>query len=139
MNSRPRRQRGWWYDVPSIQSAVSGLGPVATTGPTGFALQNGTPSIISWTTPSDGNLHRVTMFITWDVTSTETGGAFGMTWTAPDGGAGALALSAGGSAAGAHTPTPFSAVCRAGTTVTLAQTSALTGGAATLWAEMWGS
>ena len=127
--------------MPDAQlGAVGGLQKVATTPLAGFTLQNATSNILTWTAPNDGNLHRVQFFITWDVTSAETGGAFGITWTAPDGTSGSVNLSAGGSGTGIHTPaTPYVAIIKSGSTITLNQTSALTAGAAVLWAEMWGA
>ena len=47
---------------------------VATTGVNGFMLQNATPNILSWTAPNDGNMHRLIVFATLHVTSSETGG-----------------------------------------------------------------
>ena len=51
---------------------------VATTGPNGFALQNGTPTILEWTAPNDGKLHVVLTALLVVVTNPETGGPCGI-------------------------------------------------------------
>ena len=117
---------------------LGGLGLQATTGAAGFALQNGTPNILTWTAPNDGNLHRVVILGNLIVTSAETGGAIGVTnLTSPSGANHSPGLSAGGVGVSLVTYTQ-SFFVEAGTTVTLAQTSALTAGAAVFWADIWG-
>ena len=114
-------------------------GLLATTGPAGFALQNGTPTILTWTAPNDGNLHRVTILINQIVTSAETGGATGLSGlVSPNGASHSPGLNPGGAGAGL-TQLTSSFFVEAGQTVTFAQTTALTVGAAVLWAELWGS
>lgn len=39
--------------------STSGLAKVASTPGTGFALQNATPNILTYTAPNDGNVHSV--------------------------------------------------------------------------------
>jgi hypothetical protein len=114
---------------------------VATTGVDGFALQNGTPTILSWTPPDDGNVHRVMCQVVLSVTSAETGGQVNLTTYTPD-----LAYSyvwtllTAGFGAGAYVPgVPPMVPVPPGQAVTIAQATALTAGAATLWAEIWGS
>lgn len=116
------------------------LGLLATTGINGFALQNGTPTILSWTAPNDGQLHRVQIANSRSVGSTETGGAVGITYTDPGGTTTTISVSTGGSPGGGtfSYPTPY-IVIGAGTTISVVQTSALTSGAATWWVEIWGS
>jgi hypothetical protein len=138
------RSRSNLADVANPATALADLGGlvmVAGTGIAGFALQNGTPTILSWTAPNDGLLHRVTLFGLIHVTSLETGGQVSMQYFGPFGGATAhtstilaagLAADTGGQAANF-----FNVPVGPGTTVTVAQTSALTAGAATLWAELW--
>jgi hypothetical protein len=119
---------------------LHGLTLKATTGPAGFALQNGTPGILTWTAPADGQLHRFLITSGLDVTSVATGGAIAVSFTLPDGTAVSNVTLFGGSQA-AGTPNPgnsFLRTVKAGTTVTVTQTSALTAGAAVLWAEIWG-
>jgi hypothetical protein len=121
------------------------LGLLASTfplsGTAGFALQNGTPNILTWTAPNDGALHRVALFAVKHVTSTETGGVIAVTYTLPDGTASAAHTLLGGSqASGDLVPSgAFLVLVEANTTVTVKQNSALTGGASIMWAEIWGS
>lgn len=128
-------------ELPFAVAPVMGL--LATTqlaNPGGFALQNATPPILAWTAPSDGNLHRVTVIGTLDVTSGETGGAIHVALTAPDGTVtNSPVVSNGGLAAGAYALTTVTLLCKAGTSVTVQQQSALTAGAALAWFELWGS
>jgi hypothetical protein len=123
-------------------TAFPGTAPLAKqadTGPAGFALQNATPAIISWTAPADGNDHRVTLFGVLEVTTLQVGGAVAVSFTDPGGNAHSFTVLAGALAAGGHGVAATSYVIQSGTTVTLAQTSAQTAGASTLWAEIWGS
>ncbi len=132
----------WWCTGPSGAWAPgSSLGLMAATPVAGFTLVNGTPNIISWTAPNDGQLHRATFFTTLHVTSGETGGAIGFTYTTPDGFAVAsIQLIAGAQTNGAYTANPPRAVvCAPGSSVVVGQSSALTAGAAVVWAEIWGS
>jgi hypothetical protein len=121
--------------------SLGGLALQATTGPAGYTLVNGTGNILTWTPPNDGQLHRVVVISSLHVTTTEVGGAIRLTYTTPDGtGAGSLSIYGGntvgpGIAIGANN----SPIVQANATVALTQTSALTSGAAVLWAELWGS
>lgn len=119
-----------------------GLTLLAATSLSGYALVNGTGTIISWTAPSDGALHRFIVFSNKVVTSTETGGQIQVAFTdaasvsvttTPFGGGQGTGFQVSGNTAlgGCFVP--------AGTTVTVKQSSALTAGASTLWAEIWGS
>lgn len=112
-----------------------------STGLAGFALQNGTPTILSWTAPNDGQMHRVMVLATLDVSSAETGGAIGVTFTDPAGNAlaGANVIGAG-KGAGVVAPNPgvTGMLIKGGTTVSLVQSTALTVGAAMLYGEIWG-
>jgi hypothetical protein len=121
--------------IPAWQASFIQL---ATTGTTGYTLVNGTGTIVSWPVPNDGNLHRITVLINLLVTSGETAGAVALTVVTPSGVSHSPVLLAGGAGTGL-TQITNSYFAEAGSTVTLAQSSALTGGAATLWAEIWGS
>lgn len=118
------------------------MGLLAATPAAGFPLVNATPTILSWTAPADGQLHRVIVFCNGHVTVGTTGGAVGINFTGPDGAAIANSILAGTQAAshlnisGAGNATFF---VQAGTTVTLVQTSAMSAGAEVVWAELWGS
>ena len=113
---------------------------VATTGATGFALTGATPTILTWTSPNDGNMHRVQVYYQQTVTSAETGGAVGLTATGPGGAnvSNATQFNAGGAGTGSAWTTA-SRLVAPNTTVTVNQSSALTVGAATVYAEMWAS
>lgn len=107
------------------------------TGPAGVAMVNGTPGILSWTVPNDGQAHRVSVVGDKHVTVNETGGAVTMSWASPDGGAGTSTLFAGGQAAGLF-GSSLDRVVQAGSVVTVQQSSALTVGASVLFAQIWG-
>lgn len=118
------------------------LQPQAATPAAGFALQNGTPVLLSWTTPNDGRLHRVMVIADQVVTSAETGGGVNLSFTDPGGtprnqGIFGAGLGAGFTAAGSNGPNMFTV--GPGTVVSLGQSGALLAGAATVWAEVWGS
>ena len=127
-----------------LGTAGVGLTPQATTGNAGFALQNGTPNILTWTAPADGNMHRFTVFSLLHCTSAETGGLVQVGYFGPFAGASmhvATLFNAGlGTDTTGQAPAnAFDALVGPGTAVTITQTSALTAGAATVWAEIWGS
>ncbi len=118
---------------------LQALQPQATTGTGGYTLINGTGNIITWAVPNDGALHRFLIFINLLVTSAQTGGAAGLSGlVSPSGASHSPGLLAGGAGAGL-TQIDNAYFAQAGSTVTLAQTSALTAGAAVVWAEIWGS
>lgn len=117
----------------------TGLSLVASTPVAGFALQNATPTIITWTAPNDGALHRVVAVVSLHVTSNETGGAVNLSVTLPDGTARLPAVLAGGTAIGTLAGNYTVSHVQANTTVTLQQSSALTVGAAVVWADLWAS
>jgi hypothetical protein len=129
--------------VPDAGHVHKGFAKLATTGTAGFALTNGTPNIISWTAPNDGAIHMFVCVSVAHVTSTETGGTVVVTYQSPVSGAanhfsqilaGALSTDTNG-----QTGTTIFALVQPGTTVTVQQTSALTGGAATVYVELWGN
>ena len=138
------RARSNLADVANPAAALADLGGlvrVASTGPAGFALQNATPNILTWTAPNDGLLHWVVVMTYLRVTSAETGGQVNLSWTDPGGNGTATGLVNGGKGTGATgTDSPnwsVNAAVQAGTTITLLQATALTAGAATIWAELW--
>jgi hypothetical protein len=125
----------------SALGGSAGLAKVADTGVAGFPLQNATPNILAWTAPNDGSPHTVVVVGLLNVTVLEVGGAVGAAYTDPAGAATA-ALFTAGQAAGRHyqgigAGTPQMFVIAPGSTFTLEQTSALTGGAATLYAQLF--
>jgi hypothetical protein len=119
--------------------AVSPLQLVATTGIAGFALQNATPVIATWTAPNDGNMHRVMALGELIVGSAETGGQISLTITDPGNTVRQRTVWNSGLGAGFQPIAITNYTIAPGSTVTLAQTAALTAGAAQLWAEVWGS
>ena len=81
------------------------------------------------------------MFASIHVTSTETNGVIALTYTLPDGTASAThTLLGGNQSAGDGVPSAnYMVPVEANSTVTVKQSSALTGGTAIAWAEIWGS
>ena len=93
----------FYYDTFLSQWVPQGAGGAglplalqATTGTAGYTLINGTGNIITWTTPNDGGLHRIAVFASIHVTSTETNGVIALTYTLPDGTASATHTLLGG-------------------------------------------
>lgn len=121
------------YGVESL------LQNAASTGLPGFALVNGTPNIVSWTAPNDGQMHRVMLVGLMNVALAETGGQITLNYTDPGGAVHSRTIWAAAQAAGVQYPTLAIVPVAPGTTVTLAQASALTAGASTVWAELWAS
>lgn len=115
-----------------------GMGVLATTGASGFALTNGTGTILTWTVPADGNLHWVIPWGEVVVTSAETGGQVLLTYTDPGGTVRTNAPDAGGHGTGLFPFNNFSFAVKAGTTVTLSQNTALIVGVATVYAGLLG-
>lgn len=111
----------------------------ATTGAAGYALVNGTGTIISWTAPDDGQLHRASLWMMKNVASGETGGKINYSWTLPDGTAAGYTADNGGNSAGLiyMYAQPWNVMVKGGTAVTITQVTALSAGASTLWAEIW--
>lgn len=113
----------------------------AATPPGGVALVNGTPNILTWTAPNDGQNHRVTVFLVKTVTVTEVGGGIAISL----GSTGSIQTPyAGGSSAAASPIVPgaggfYQYMVPPGATVTISQSSALTGGASKINAEIWAS
>jgi hypothetical protein len=113
-----------------------GLAKVADTGPNGFTLQNATPTILSWTAPNDGQAHTVIITSDLHVTTLEVGGQITFSVTFPDGSANAgVQVFAGGQAVGVQ-GTIQGRLVQPGSTVTVQQASALTGGAAVSWHQI---
>jgi hypothetical protein len=117
----------------------------AATPVAGFALVNGTPAILNWTAPADGQQHRFVVFATMNVTVTQVGGAVEVSYCTPDQATTTdnvfPGLFAGGQGVGPNYDQVYSlsGIVKPGSTVSVAQGSALTSGAALMWAEIWGS
>lgn len=116
-----------------------GLALQAATPVTGFALQDATPTILSWTPPDDGQMHRVMILADERVTAAMTGGALSCNGTDPGGAAFVNQIDGGGHVVSFARLGVAEFLVQGGSEVTLVQSSAMTAGAATLWAEIWGS
>lgn len=114
------------------------LTKVADNTASGTALINGTATFCSWTAPNDGALHPVIYVCTQVITSTATGGAIGVTFTDPAGNVRSnLQLLAGGQASGVHLVGFTTLLVQSNTTISAVQASALTGGAGTVYVQLW--
>lgn len=126
---------------PFAEAPIMGL--LASAGVAGFALAGSTGTIRSWQAPADGNSHRVILIASLHVTSAETGGQVIFAVTLPDGTTDNKQMFGAGQSAGVYTPLDFSCpqmqIIEPGSTVAITQNSALTAGAAVLFAELWGS
>lgn len=116
-----------------ITNAAPGIARVASTLQAGFALQNATPTIVSWTAPNDGQLHQALVSATLVVSSAETGGQVFIRWTS-GGAAQVFTAFNGGLGAGAVYANTVTA--DPGTTVHIDQNTALTAGAASVFATI---
>lgn len=128
--------------VPPLGIPVPGV-PILeqqiATAVAGFALQNGTPNILTWNVPNDGLNHRFIVVCTIVVTVAETGGAINVAFTPPGAGINSAQLTAGGSGIGSVNANYRAGIASPGTTVQVNQSSALTLGAASVFAEIWAS
>jgi hypothetical protein len=105
-----------------------------TTGPTGFAKVNGTPTLFTYNVPNDGNIHSIQVYGLVVITSGETGGQVQLLRN----GTGLFNINQGGSGGPGMTGTsPALLTAQPGDTITIQQTSALTGGASTTYIELW--
>jgi len=73
------------------------------------------------------------------VTSGETGGACNATLTMPDGNPYSPQIFGGNAGLGGHNMNFSVYVIKAGSVFAVTQTGALSGGAATMWVELWGA
>lgn len=112
--------------VPILQVAT----PAA-----GFTLQNGTPTILTWTAPNDGKLHPFNVYFRCIVSVAETGGHVGFTFGSTGNG---INLNSGTEGVGDHENESGSAfLAFANETITVSQLSALTAGAAIVYCQIW--
>jgi hypothetical protein len=120
--------------------ATPGMQRQAATALAGFPLQNATPTVLSWTAPSDGQNHRIEILATGFATVLEVGGQLNANYALPNGNTSPFPLLLqGGQGAGYITAGYVAAIIGPGAVVSIQQSSALTSGAATVWAEIWGS
>lgn len=116
----------------------------AKTALAGVALTAGTPTLLSWAVPNDGNLHFFTIGGSVITTVATTGGAIQATFTT-GGVAKTLALFTATKAVGvdyggdgAAILLPAAITCDPGTTVSIVQSTGLTGGAAAFIGAIFG-
>lgn len=118
-----------------ISNPTAPVLPGARTPLTGFAKVNGTPTVLTVQIPNDGQTHPVLVTYQKLTTVAETQGAMRVNYTL-NGSANFLpGLDAGGAGIGTQNANA-SIEADPGTTVTLAQTSALTAGASTVFASI---
>lgn len=118
------------------------LTKVAATPLAGYTYVNGTGTIISWTAPNDGQMHRVVLIgQIRSITVPQTGGAISMSLEYPDGsGNPSPSVNAGGNGTGGfHGFSNTVFLVQPGSTIALQQSSAQTAGSTVLWAELWAS
>jgi hypothetical protein len=129
------------YTAATGYWGVGSLGLVATTGAGGYALTNGTAAILSWTAPNDGLMHRAQVFASLHVTATETGGAVSTITTLPDSTANTVRVFTTNQTSGVYYPIsqtcPTEFLIKANSTISFNQTTALSGGTAVTFAELW--
>jgi hypothetical protein len=102
-------------------------------------LVNGTQTFFSWTAPNDGKIHGLQVHAAKNVVTTEVGGAVQLSYTI-GGVAKTLNIFGGGAAGPAVITTTLAAITvDPGTTVTLQQNTALTGGQSSLLAAIVGA
>jgi hypothetical protein len=121
----------------STVQAAGGIVRQSTTGTSGFPLQNATPSnIVSWTAPNDGQLHQALISATLVVASAETGGQVFIRWTS--GGAAQVFTVANANLGTGGVTYNNVCVVDPGATIHIDQNTALTAGAATMYAVIAG-
>jgi hypothetical protein len=136
--------------MAGVISPLAGMVLQRTTGPAGFTLVNGTPVILTWTAPNDGQLHRFTLFARLIVTSAITGGqifagntagASPLPGTVNNSGASLFLTNkgAGDYLLGKDNQSDFKGVLGPGETVYIQELTAVTAGAGVVYAEIWGS
>jgi len=131
-------------DLASAATARTNLGvpaasatPIVQSQANNVAMINGTQTICSWTTPGDGNGHQFVIGYIGHVSSNLTGGQVQVVFTDAAGNAATGTLQAANQASG-DVGNSLIRVAAANTTVSVQQNTAATGGAATMWAQIWG-
>lgn len=118
-------------------SAVQPMTRRAVTPPGGVALINGTQTLVSWTTPADGQVHRFQVSGILSVSLAETGGQVLISFTDAAGNPATSTLFAAGQGAGDFGAS-LDRVAAPGTAVTVSQNTALTAGASVAWVDVAG-
>lgn len=119
-------------------SAIADPRPQVTTPQAGIALAASTPTLLSWTAPNDGVNHRVSF---WASTSSVSAvaGDIGFNFTTPDGVTGGPFRCITGGQNGLNYAFSVQLIIKPGSTFSIVQMNALTGGSCTFWGEIWGS
>ena len=112
----------------------------ATTGSAGYSLVNSSGgTICSWVTPNDGNFHRVfAPANAYTQPGGATGGTVQLQFTDLGGNVVNVQMLAASLSAGETASTFKAALVQPNTTVAVKQTTNLSGGTVTVWAELWG-
>lgn len=134
--------------ITDLRSIISPSGqPVlrASTGVTGFPLQNATPTILSWTTPNDGAMHRAIVRGFTYISVATTGGQISLNYTPPSAAGAQSNVILTGTHGTGYVPngatgpdTEISVLLAPNTTISVVQSSAMTAGTATFYGELWG-
>lgn len=119
-------------------AALGGIVQQSATPAAGVALVNGTPGILTWTSPNDGKLHVAMVLGLLNVSVAETGGQVTYSYTSPSGVAHSPQMFASGLGVGDAVFAVSVVIVQANTVVSVNQATALTVGASVLWAEIWG-
>ena len=108
----------------------------AETSATGVALINGTQTILSATVPNDGKVHFVQCIAQKQITTALTGGEIVMSWTLASGTVHTNPTA--GTTVGTHflSISTSLTIAKPGTTITLRQNTAMTAGAAKVYAKI---
>lgn len=107
--------------VPGADGYLASLKLKARTPLAGFPLVNGTPAILTWQAPADGNQHLFQIVASAHCTVAETGGGIVASFTAPDGTpVSGVELIAGGLGVGLTAAPYFARLIAPGSLVTLA-------------------
>jgi hypothetical protein len=112
-----------------------GFRKVAATAGTGFALQDGTPVILAWTAPSDGNTHSFLVQFRMRNTAQQAGGKVTLSFGASDQ---VINLNAGSEPGIDHeNETGNTWLAMPGEVITVQQIEPLTAGNGTVYCEIW--
>ena len=103
---------------------------------TAAALINGTQTLCKWTAPNDGSYHAVMVFYIATVASDMTGGEVSLEYTQAGAPQTQIILNAGLTASPAFGGLLNTVLIDPGSTIEVVQDTALTGGAATVWAAL---
>lgn len=127
-----------WGTIATTDLPTGVLLKVADAGNSGVALINGTQTFCSYTTPNDGNLHPVIVMFDLVVSSTQTGGATGLTFTDAGGNVRTnFQILGGAQATGLHLWGFNNFLAAANTSFAVVQVSAQTGGASVAYAQVF--